>query len=246
MEMHPKINERTWLLPAHAMAIQSPQATNPLLRYNPSAFLLGAQLIQLILFVVFDHAVTGRTLVSAFSIVILMLVVWVVDRSPALTWVAWLLAVPAFVLSILAAMYPNSAFTPWSALLEGILYFYAVGSLIAYMMSDFRVTRDELYAAGATFTLLAWGFAYMFVVAQAWVPGSFTGGAEQGTPLTFIQLLFVSFTNLSATGLSDIVPTSAATRALAILEQFLGVSYVVVVVARLVSLTTQRKPGKHD
>jgi len=37
-------------------------------------------------------------------------------------------------------------------------------------------------------------------------------------------------------------PTSAATRALAILEQFLGVSYVVVVVARLVSLTTSASP----
>lgn len=228
------------------MTTKTQPATNPFLRYNPSAFLLGAQLIQLLLFVVFDKAVAGRALVSAFSIIILMLVVWVIDRSPALTWVAWLLAVPAFALSIFAAMFPNSAFTPWSALLEGILYFYAVGSLIAYMMGDFRVTRDELFAAGATFTLLAWGFAYMYVVAQAWVPGSFMGGAEPGTPLTFIQLLFLSFTNLSATGLSDIVPTSAATRAIAIVEQFFGVSYVVVVVARLVSLTTQRKPGKHE
>jgi len=219
---------------------------NLFLKYNPSGFLLGAQFFQLVLFAVLDNAPAGRALISAFSIIVLMLVVWVVDRSPALTWVAWLLAVPAFALSIFSAINPESGFTAWSALLEGILYFYAAGSLIAYMMGDFRVTIDELFAAGATFTLLAWGFAYMYVVAQAWVPGSFTGGAEPGQALTFIQLLFVSFTNLSATGLSDIVPTSSLTRALAIVEQFMGVSYVVVVVARLVSLSTQRQPGKHD
>ena len=34
------------------------------------------------------------------------------------------------------------------------------------MFADNWVTRDELYATGATFTVVAWGFAYLYVAVQ--------------------------------------------------------------------------------
>ena len=44
------------------------------------------------------------------------------------------------------------------------------------MLADRRITRDELFAVGATFTLVAWAFAYAYTVA----PGSFTAAAHPG------------------------------------------------------------------
>lgn len=44
--------------------------------------------------------------------------------------------------------------------------------MVAYIMKDYRVTTDELFAAGATFTLLAWGFAYLYLVCQTWLSWS--------------------------------------------------------------------------
>ena len=35
------------------------------------------------------------------------------------------------------------------------------------MLADHEITRDELYAVGATFTLVAWAFAYTYTVVQA-------------------------------------------------------------------------------
>jgi hypothetical protein len=128
--------------------------------------------------------------------------------------------------------------------LEALLYLYAAGSLIAYMLSDHRVTADELYAAGATFTLLAWGFAYAFLVCQAWYPGSFTGAVEPERPRQWLELLFLSFTNLSAVGLGDVLPLGSTARVLVMLEQFVGVGYVAVVVSRLIGLTTLRQPPR--
>jgi hypothetical protein len=64
--------------------------------------------------------------------------------------------------------------------------------------------------------------------------------------LSFIELLSLSFTNLSATGLGDIVPVSAPARVLAMLEQFSGVGYLTIVVSRLIGLsisTQKRKKG---
>ncbi len=202
-------------------------------RHHPSGYLLMAQLLSLILFTYVDGLHSGRALVSAVGALVLVLVLWVVSSSPVVQWIAYALAVPAFSLTILSAFITNPTLVAWSS-----LSFYAAGSLIAYMLGDRRVTTDELFAAGATFTLLAWGFAYLYLAFQEWVPGGFLNGGHPGQPLTFIEMLSLSFTNLSATGLGDILPVSAPTRVLVMLEQFAGVAYITIVVSRLIGLTT--------
>jgi len=206
---------------------------------HPSAFLLAAQALLLIFFAVFDEVHIGRAFISALGVVVLILAVWVVTRSPAVNWIAWVLAVPAFLLTILSVVIPDSTLIALSALIEGVLYFYAAGSIIAYMLEDTQVTVDELFAAGATFTLLAWGYAYLYMVVQIWLPGSFVSQLNPDQPRTFLEFLLLSFTNLSATGLSDILPAAKLAQVLVMLEQFTGVGYVAVVVSRLIGLTLQ-------
>jgi hypothetical protein len=212
-----------------------------LVRHHPSAFLLGAQLLSLVLYAASDEVHSGRALLGAFSAIILALAVWVVSRTPATNWIAWVIAIPAFLLSLLSALFVDPQLLVWSSLLEAALYFYTAGSLIAYMMGDHQVTTDELFAAGATFTLIAWGFAYVYLVCQTWYPASFSGAARPGEPRTFIELLFLSFTNLSAAGLGDVLPITSLARVLVMLEQFAGVAYIAVVVSRLIGLTIVRR-----
>ena len=114
------------------------------------------------------------------------------------------------------------------------------GSLTAYMLSDHRVTSDELFAAGATFTLLAWGFAYLFLACQFWYPGSFAGAVEPERPRLWLELLFMSVSNLSAVGLGDVIPLGSEARVLVMLEQLCGVGYIAVVVSRLIGLSLVR------
>ena len=211
-------------------------------RRHPSAFLLAAQLLSLLIYPLIDDSAGGRVLFGAVALVVVPLAVWVVSRSSFVNTVAWLLAIPAMVLTVLAVGFDNDALLPFSALLEAALYFYAAASLISYMLHDHKVTADELFAAAATFTLLAWGFAYLYFVCQAWYPGSFTG-FEPERQRTWMELLFYSFTNLSATGLGDVLPVSAPARVLTMLEQFAGVGYIATVVSRLIGLTIVRERG---
>lgn len=204
---------------------------------HPSAFLLAAQLVSLLLYAAFGELAHGRALLGAFGILVLVLAVWVVNRSPANLWLAWVLVLPAFVLSLLSSFHYDPNLLVWSSLFEASLYLYAAGSLIAYMMGDYRVTIDELFAAGATFTLIAWGFAYLYLACQIWFPESFIGGTNPGQPRTFLELMFLSFTTLSATGSGDILPIGSAARVLVMLEQFAGVAYIAVVVSRLIGMT---------
>ena len=104
-------------------------------------------------------------------------------------------------------------------------------------MQDQVATTDELFAAGATFTLLAWAFAYVYVVCQALLPGSFGALLDPQAPRTWMELLYLSFVVLSGVGLSDIVPATPMARALVMLEAFAGVMYIALVVSRLIGLT---------
>jgi hypothetical protein len=59
-----------------------------------------------------------------------------------------------------------------------VLYFYAAVGLIRYMFADHIVTSDELFAVGATFTLVVWGFAYVYLLVQYAAPGSFIAAVD--------------------------------------------------------------------
>ena len=210
-----------------------------LARREPSAILLAAQLASVLLYPFMEG--NGRALFSLLGIAILGLVLLAVRSSPAWTWFGVLLAIPAAVLLIIQAITGSDDLLPYSSAFEAVLYFYAAGALIAYMLADHEVTRDEMFAVGATFTLVAWAFAYSFTVVQAVAPESFTAAIDPTGERTWIELLFLSFTTLSSTGLSDVIPIKPFARSIVMLEQLAGVAYIAMVVSRLVSLTVLRR-----
>jgi hypothetical protein len=203
--------------------------------------LLFAQLAGVVLYPFMEASDAGRALFSVFGIAILGLVVLAVRRSPALTWVGVLLGIPATVLLLIQAVTGSDELLPYSSALEAVLYFYAAGALLAYMLADHEITRDELFAIGATFTLVAWAFAYAYTVCQAIEPGSFTAAVDPNGERSWMELLFMSFTTLSSTGLGDVVPVKPFGRALVMIEQVAGLAYVAMVVSRLVGLTVMRR-----
>ena len=206
------------------------------IRREPSAILLSAQLAGILLYPFMETSDAGRALFSLFGILVLGLVLLAVRGSPAHTWVAVLLGVPATCLLLIQAVTGDDALLPYSSAFEAVLYFYAAGALIAYMLADHEITRDELFAVGATFTLVAWAFAYVFQVVQAVEPGSFTAAVNPGSDRSWMELLFLSFTTLTSTGLSDVVPIKPFARSVVMIEQLAGLGYVALVVSRLVGL----------
>ena len=208
-----------------------------LARREPSALLLAAQLGAVVLYPFMEDTGAGRALFSLFGIAVLGLVMRAVRDTPAKIWPGVILAVPATVLLLIQAVTGEDALLPYSSALEALLYFYAAGALLAYMLADHEITRDELFAVGATFTLVAWAFAYTFTVCQAIEPGSFTAAVDPADDRSWMELLFLSFTTLTSVGLSDVVPVKAFARGVVMIEQVAGISYVAMLVSRLVGLT---------
>ena len=55
-----------------------------------------------------------------------------------------------------------------------------------------------------------------------------------------MELLFLSYTTLTSTGLSDVVPVLPNARSFVMIEQLAGVGFVAMLVSRMVGLTIMR------
>ena len=211
---------------------------------EPSAILLFAQLTAVLVYPFLEDSGVGRAMFSLLGVAILGLVFLAVQSSPAHTWVAVLLGIPASVLLLIQAVTGDDALLPYSSAFEAVLYFYAAGALIAYMLADHIITRDELFAVGATFTLVAWAFAYLYTVVQAVEPGSFSAAVDPEEQRSWMELLYMSFTTLSGVGLSDVVPVKPFARSVVMVEQLAGVAYIAMVVSRLIGLMVMTRNEK--
>jgi hypothetical protein len=214
----------------------------PPLWRQPSAVLLAVQLIGVLLYPFMDESPIGRAALSSFGLVVLFLAVRAVRATPVLLWVALVLGLPIVVLTILEVVDPlNAQVLLWSSALHAAFYFYTSFALLRYLFLDRFVTKDELWATGATFTVVAWAFAYTFMAVQVIWPGSFTAAIDPDAPRTWFQMLFLSFTNLTSVGLSDITPVLPHARSWVMIEQVAGLMYVALVISRIVGLTIARQ-----
>ncbi|WP_220813617.1 potassium channel family protein [Pseudomonas paralcaligenes] len=211
------------------------------IRRHPSAGLLFVQLLGVLLYPWMEDTQIGRALFGAFGVLVLGMALHVVKRSPAQAWVAGVLAVLVVGLTLLDVVTPSLLLEALISVLEAAFYFYATASLIAYMSADLHASTDELYAVGATFTLLAWAFAHLYTFCQLLVPGSFGAAIEPEAARTWMELLYLSFTTLSGVGLSDITPLTPVARSLVMIEQFAGVMYLALVVSRLIAMTVAKR-----
>ncbi|MCU4413123.1 two pore domain potassium channel family protein [Acinetobacter sp. WU_MDCI_Axc73] len=214
-------------------------------RLLPSAWLLIVQFFILILSsITNDSHISYRAISWVLGALALLLIAKVIRQSPAFTALGLFFVSGALLFSILILLgYREPAIQITAHIFESMAYFYAAYGLLRYMFADRYLTKDEMFAAGAVFTLLAWGFAFLYNICQLIDPHSFIKPEHVGLK-SWLDIIFLSFSLQSATGLSDIVPSGAAARVIAIIQMFGGVMYLAVIVTRLVALQYTRHNPK--
>ena len=178
-------------------------------------------------------------MISLLSLSAVVTAVFTVRSTPALTWLSMTLALPAAAFEVWSLFSESTTVVALAHTALSVFYFYTAYALISYMFEDAWVTKDELFAVGACFTVLVFAFAYVFLAIQEIYPGSFTSFDGPGQR-TFLELLYYSGANLTSVGLSDVGPILPEARAVGTIEQLGGVMYVAMVISRLVALTVIR------
>lgn len=220
--------KRAWSVPSAA------RRGRAFLRQSPSRALLMAQALAVVLYPFAAESRWGHLFASLISVGVLSFAIQMVRRSPRQAWLAAAFAILGVALWQVHAGTDSVVAGVIGAGFYAAAYIYSAVALISYMMMDEQTTTDELWAAGATFMLLVEAFAWIFMAWQLVQPGAF-GLDPEGSAIDrrWMQLLFLSSSNFSATGLSDVYPATAHARMLVLLEQWCGVMYLAIVVARL-------------
>ncbi len=207
---------------------------------HPSALLLGAQLLQVLLWPFLDDSVVGRASLGGIGMLAVGAAVLAVRRTPSASRVVLFLGAPAMLLTLVEPVFPdNDAVVLVSGLLHAPFYVYVSYAMLRYLFHDDKVTTDEYYATGAAFTVVAWAFAYAYSVVQVLWPDSFS--SPSGSDQSWFELLYLSFSVLTSVGLSDIVAVGAQARSIVMVEMMTGVFYIAMVVSRMVGLTILRR-----
>ena len=137
----------------------------------------------------------------------------------------------------------------WTALLTGALLAVqlasvtyatfltmAIAEVLRYIMKRGPITADKLHGALAGYIMMAVLWAFIYALIESLRPGSFAPVVSLSAPGPFFRFLYFSFTTLTTTGFGDVTPASDEARSVVMIEEFAGVFFVGVLIARLAGL----------
>ena len=116
-----------------------------------------------------------------------------------------------------------------------IVGFFAAFGALRYALHRGPVNREHIYAALSVYILIGLVFGIIYILYERIWPGSFVTISDRAA-FSFSRAVYFSFVTLASLGYGDILPVNEAVRGMAILEVVGGQLYLVVLVARLVSL----------
>lgn len=109
--------------------------------------------------------------------------------------------------------------------------------VLHYVLKRGQITADKLHGALAGYIMLAFTWAFIYALTEIFNAGSFGPSRFDFTqPGTLFKLIYFSFTTLTTTGYGDLIPLTNHARSFVMIEEFTGVFYVGVLIARLAGL----------
>lgn len=124
-------------------------------------------------------------------------------------------------------------------LLIGLLLLGTPIAILNRIVRHRRITVRTLLGAIDVYLQIGIAFAFVFQTIEYFEPGTYAGDG----PIDGSALAYFSFVTLATLGYGDIVPTTHVARNLAVLETVIGQVFLVVVVARVVTMLGTAKPA---
>jgi hypothetical protein len=111
------------------------------------------------------------------------------------------------------------------------LILFSTYCVMGYVLRARTITRDQIYAGICMYVMLGFAFGAIFYLINILEPGSFAASGTESP-----DLMYFSFVTLATLGYGDITPKTNIARSLAVIEALVGMLYIAIFMARLVSL----------
>ena len=116
-----------------------------------------------------------------------------------------------------------------------VLILYSTHCVLRYVLRARVITQDQIYAGVCMYIMLGFAFGAVFYLIDILQPGSFSANTQL-RPGDNPDLMYFSFVTLATLGYGDITPRTNIARSLAIVEALVGMLFIAIFMARLVSL----------
>ncbi len=208
--------------------------------------------LSVVLFVIYPFvplSAPGRLLVTIGLTAILVSGSFSLGDRPHLRVIVLGLAAVALVLHWLHNALPHDAVLAGAYGSTILFLALAAGGVLVRVLRAGRVTSHHIQGAVAVYLMmgLIWGFAYSLIELHR--PASFNvsataSDAPRDPGENMRDLVYFSFVTLTTLGYGDVTPRSSSARTLATLEALVGQLYLVILIARLVSVrATEAQTG---
>jgi hypothetical protein len=205
---------------------------------QPSATMVLALAASLVLYPFADETRALRPFAQALDVAVVLMVVRLIRARVEFLRSGWVVALPTIALQIGHLFWPHRGVELAMLVAQVVFHGYAATALLAYVLGDEVITLDELFAIAGVYVLLGlfWASAYAIVI--LFDPNAiFINPSNNPDGVTgFGDLVYYSLTTLTSTGYGEITPVSPAARALAMLQQIVGVLFVAILISRLTNL----------
>jgi hypothetical protein len=142
--------------------------------------------------------------------------------------------------TLLSEVMPGAnTLTQHITILAGILLLVTPLAILRHIASHPVVTTETVLGAICVYLLIGFSFAFIYSGIALLNASPFFQGQS---PATINNTLFFSYTTLTTVGYGDLVPAMSLGQTFAMLEALFGQIYLVLIVARLVSLWGQERP----
>jgi Ion channel len=201
--------------------------------------LLVSLLLVILFYPMLDKGDVQRLVLGGLLFAPLLLATVRMAQIKGWVWPAVLLMVGAVLCAVLSILFP---FPIVIGLKWGILAAFfglcAIG-LFSYLKNAPTIDDSHLYTAVSIYLLIGLQWFALYSVFDVLSPGSMHHSTS-ATADRHAELLYFSLVTLSTIGYGDVVPLQGEVRILAALEGIVGVLYIAITVALLVSAYRQR------
>ena len=211
-------------------------------RIRPDLLLLLSLVLMIILHPILDHGTLRRFLMEALIFIPVVFATLRLSQIKASIWPPLLVMLAAMTVALLSDLLRTPALIVAKWGLLAVFFAITVIGLFSYLRGAQEVTETHLYTAVSIYLLLGMLWFSVYCAIDTYQPGSIMQG---GLPLQHreSQLLYFSLVTLATIGYGDIVPIDPEIRMLAALEGLIGVLYIAITVAILVSAFRHSREG---
>jgi hypothetical protein len=214
----------------------------PVVAAVPEEQLRWAMVLGIVLVFTVVVAVVPSGLAAALGggllALLVVAVVWDARVVPRWLRVANVMAlVPAVVLSLVEVATDGDALTGWRHVAVAAVLATSTVAILHRIAQHRIVTLATVFGAVDAYVLLGLTFAGAYSAVEGFTGDLFAGPADG------FDVLYFSFITLTTVGYGDLTPVSDVARSLAVVQALLGQVFLVVLVARTVSLLGQERPA---